>query len=72
MLIHELRSGMWGKFQEIKDDFQNCETLMKHLKKIYLDKTKIKNEVELEELLKKDISWNAELCLEKGLVDEII
>ena len=72
MLIHELRSGMWGKFQEIKDDFKNCETLMNHLKKIYLEKTKIKNEDELDELLKKDISWNAELCLEKGLVDEII
>lgn len=72
MLIHEIRSGMWGKYQQIKDDYENCKTLMDHLKKIYMEKTKMKDETELDEILKKDISWNAEKCLEKGLVDEII
>ena len=71
MLIHQLRSGMWGKFEELKDDFENCQTLMKHLKKIYVENTKIKED-ELDDILKKDISWSAEFCLEKGLVDEII
>ena len=45
--------------------------LMDHLKKIYIDNTKLTND-ELDEMLKHDLSWNAELCLEKGLVDEII
>jgi ATP-dependent Clp protease, protease subunit len=72
MLIHEIRSGMWGKYQQIKDDYENCKTLMDHLKKIYMEKTNIKDERELDEILKKDISWNAQICLEKGLVDEII
>jgi ATP-dependent Clp endopeptidase proteolytic subunit ClpP len=71
MLIHELRSAMWGKFQEIRDDFTNCQTLMDHLKKIYVENTKLTAE-ELDDILKHDISWNAEICLEKGLVDEII
>lgn len=71
MLIHQLRSGMWGKFEELKDDFENCQTLMTHLKKIYIENTKL-TETELDEILKKDISWSAEICLEKGLVDEII
>jgi ATP-dependent Clp protease protease subunit len=71
MLIHQLRSGMWGKFEEIKDDYENCKTLMTHLKKIYIDNTNI-NEEELDDILKKDISWSAEICLEKGLVHEII
>ncbi len=71
MLIHQLRSSMWGKFEELKDDFENCQTLMKHLKKIYIENTKLKED-ELDEILKKDISWSAEICLEKGLVDEII
>jgi hypothetical protein len=44
---------------------------MKHLKKIYIENTKLKEE-ELDDILKKDISWSAEICLEKGLVDEII
>ena len=71
MLIHQLRSGMWGKFDELNDDFENCKTLMIHLKKIYTENTNLK-ENELDEILKKDISWSAEICLEKGLVHEII
>lgn len=71
MLIHQLRSGMWGKYEELNDDFENCKTLMKHLKKIYVENTNLK-ENELDDILKKDISWSAEICLEKGLVHEII
>ncbi|NBY39434.1 MAG: hypothetical protein EBQ66_00595 [Flavobacteriia bacterium] len=71
MLIHQLRSAMWGKFNEIADDYQNCQTLMTHLKKIYVEHTKL-TDPELDDILKHDVSWNAEYCLEKGLVDEII
>jgi ATP-dependent Clp endopeptidase proteolytic subunit ClpP len=71
MLIHQLRSAMWGKYEELNDDFENCKTLMKHLKKIYVENTNLK-ENELDDILKKDISWSAEICLEKGLVHEII
>jgi ATP-dependent Clp endopeptidase proteolytic subunit ClpP len=71
MLIHQLRSAMWGKYEELNDDFENCKTLMKHLKKIYVENTNL-SEIELDDILKKDISWSAEICLEKGLVDEII
>lgn len=61
-----------GKYQQLKDDYENCKTLMEHLKKIYIDKTNIKDQIDLEDILKKDICWNATICLEKGLVDEII
>lgn len=71
MLIHELRTSSWGKFTHIAESFENSKQLMDHIKKYYLKRTRITEE-ELEEQLKKDISWNAEMCLEKGLVDEII
>jgi len=71
MLIHELRSGTWGKFTHIQECFENSKQLMDHIKNYYVKKTKITLE-ELEEQLKKDICWNAQICLEKGLVDEII
>ena len=71
MLIHELRSGSWGKFTHLSESFENNKQLMEHIKNYYIKRTKLTEE-ELEEQLKKDISWNAELCLEKGLVDEII
>ncbi len=44
---------------------------MDHIKSYYIKKTTITSE-ELEEQLKKDVTWNAEKCLEKGFVDEII
>ncbi len=71
MLIHQLSGLMWGKFQEMKDDMQNSEMLMEKIKKIYRENTKIPEE-ELEKILKHDIWWEAEKCLEYGLVDELI
>jgi len=71
MLIHELRSGSWGKFTHLSESFENSKQLMDHIKSYYLKYTKLTSE-ELDEQLKKDISWNSKMCLEKGLVDEII
>lgn len=71
MLIHELRSGHWGKFTHLSESYDNCKQLMDHIKSYYVSNTKITAE-ELEEQLKKDVSWNAQMCLNKGLVDEII
>jgi ATP-dependent Clp protease protease subunit len=71
MLIHELRAGHWGKFTHLSESLDNSKQLMDHIKSYYLSRTKMLSE-ELEEQLKKDVSWNAQMCLEKGLVDEII
>jgi ATP-dependent protease ClpP protease subunit len=71
MLIHELRAGHWGKYTHLAESFENCKQLMEHIKSYYLKNTKMTSE-ELDEHLKKDICWNAETCLEKGLVHEII
>lgn len=71
MLIHQLSSMFWGKFNEIEDDFENCNMLMRKIKKIYKDNSKFKKR-ELDNLLKRDIWLEADKCLEKGLVDEII
>lgn len=71
MLIHELRAMAWGKFSFIKDKFENCNNLMEHIKEYYIANTKMTRE-ELDIQLTKDLIWNANTCLEKGLVDEII
>lgn len=70
MLIHQLSSGIWGKMAEIVDQYDNLVKLTDHICQIYLDKTKIKRK-ELEKCLKKDITWNADECIKKGLVDDI-
>jgi ATP-dependent Clp protease protease subunit len=71
MLVHQLSSGMWGKFQELQDDMKNSENLMKRIKEIYGAKTKIPK-IKMDELLKHDLWWDAKTCLKYGLVDEIL
>lgn len=71
MLIHQLSAGMWGKFEEMKDEMENCEALMESIKKIYAAHAKIPK-AKLDEILKRDLWLDAKTCLEYGLVDEII
>lgn len=71
MLIHELRTGCWGKFSYLKDEFNNSQELMETIKTYYIHHTKISIE-ELDQQLKEDKMWNAIHCLEKGLVHEIL
>ena len=71
MLIHQLSSGMWGKYQEQKDTMENNDRIMKMIISIYEQHTKIPKK-ELDKLLKHDLWWDAETCLKYGLVDEIV
>lgn len=71
LLIHQLSSGVYGKFSEMEDEIFNCTNLMKLLKNFYKKNTKLPMK-KLDELLKRDIWLNAEECLEYGIVDEII
>ena len=71
MLVHQLSGHMWGKYQEMEDDMENSKMLMNKIKDIYKKHTKIpKNK--LDEILKRDIWWDAQQCLEYGMIDEII
>ena len=70
MLIHQLSSSCWGKMDEIEDEFANLQELMVQIKKLYEEHTNIPKK-KLAELLKHDLWWNAEKCIEYGLVDEI-
>jgi ATP-dependent protease ClpP protease subunit len=71
MLIHQLSAGSWGKFSSMTDQYENAKTLMEHIKSIYIENTNL-NSSDLDEILKHDISWPAKICLEKGLIQEII
>ena len=71
MLVHQLSGAMWGKFQEMEDDFENSKMLMDKIKDIYSQHTKIPKR-EMDKILKHDLWWEAEKCLQYGLVDEII
>ena len=71
MLIHQLSSMMWGKYEEFKDEIQNLDRLMVMIKEVYREYTKVP-EKELDGILKHDLWFGAKTCLEYSLVDEII
>ncbi len=71
VLIHEVRSEFWGNFTEFQDENKNMNLLMKCIKKIYFEHTKLKED-ELDDILKHDVYLDANEALKYGIVDEII
>jgi len=73
MLIHEIRSGCWGKYSECLDDIENCKKIMKDLRK-FMNKQCGQNVnliKKMDKMLKHDLLLSPKKCLKYGLVDEI-
>ena len=71
MLIHQLSSAFWGTYSNFEDEKQNLDLMMKTIKDVYKKYTKVPMK-KLDEILKHDLLWDAETCLEYGLIDNII
>ena len=72
MLLHQLKMGIEpSKYNEIIDQYENSKLLMDIIKDIYLSNSKITEE-NLNKILARDLWLNSSMCLELGLVDEII
>lgn len=71
MLIHQLSSMMWGKYEEFKDEMENLDLLMARIKEIYKEHCTIPKK-ELTEVLKHDLWLDSAKCVKWGLVDEIV
>ena len=71
MLVHQLSGSDSGKYNELQDQMTNMNILMKIIKDIYLNNTKLNSEI-LNTLLQKDLWLDSEICLQYGLVDEIL
>ena len=70
MLIHQLSSTTYGKYNELEDDMVNNTHLMETIKSIYKAYTNVPMK-KLNEILKHDLWFDSKTCLELGLVDEI-
>ena len=57
MLIHQIRSGFWGKMADIEEEVENLEKLSEMLLKFYSSNTKMTKK-QLKNILKKDEIWN--------------
>lgn len=72
VLIHSLRQeGMGGNFNNIKDQYENANTIMDIIKKIYLENTNLPESL-LYYYLDHDLWLPSGICLKYGIVDKII
>jgi ATP-dependent protease ClpP protease subunit len=62
LLIHQLSTEFWGKYQELKDEMKSCDKFMNALKNMYTSKTEIP-ERKFRKLMKKDLYLSASKCL---------
>lgn len=71
VLIHQLRSEFWGKFNEMCDDMTNNQLLMDTLINIYKSKSTLTTK-KLQSLLQKELYLDAQYCLDVKLINEIL
>ena len=68
LLIHQISmDGIWGKYEDIKQELVNSDRFMETIKNIYREKTKIPPK-KLEEFMKKDVYLTAQECQKYGII----
>lgn len=68
LLIHQIRTGFWGKWEDLKDEHKHCEDIMNTLKKVYKENTKLSDN-KLEELFKREIYFTAKETADYGIAE---
>jgi len=71
LLIHQLRTGFWGTYDNLLDESETCTDMMKMLTSIYLEHTTVPKKI-LQNILKRELMWSSNTCLKYGIVDELI
>lgn len=71
VLIHQIRTSFWGKFDELMDEIANSKELMSLLKRIYSEDTKI-TRTKLDTLLSKELYMNADECKRYDIIRTIL
>ena len=71
MLIHQLSTWTHGTYEQLQDDMHVNDMLMGRLYEFYEAKTKLKVK-DLKAFMRRDSWFNAQECVAKGLVDEIL
>jgi ATP-dependent protease ClpP protease subunit len=71
LLIHQLRTGIIGTYEELVDEKNNCNQFMSKLVNLYKDNSNGKlSKTKIKEFLKRDIFWDTKTAIVNGLVDD--
>jgi len=70
LLIHQLRTGIIGTYEELVDEKNNCNQFMVKLVNLYSENCSGKmNKTKIRDILKRDIFWDTKTAIVNGLVD---
>jgi len=70
ILIHQLSSGFWGKFQEMQDEQKNNEFFMTKMYDFYSRYTTIPKK-KLKKVMRHDLWWDISTAIKYGFVDKM-
>ena len=71
MLIHQLSTSFWGKYEDLSDEFKNSKSLMECIKDLYKQNTTIPKKI-LDELLRRELLLNTDECLKYKIATDKI
>lgn len=69
ILIHQISTSFWGKFEDLKDECKNTTELMKIVKDLYSENTLMKKK-QLDDILKRELFLNYTECQKLGFIKE--
>ena len=68
ILIHQISTGFWGKFEDLKDEYKNTTELMKIAKKIYTDNTNMSKKT-IDDIIKRELYLTYQDALKYNIVN---
>ena len=71
VLIHQLSTVAFGKFDEISDEYKNCQNIMARMSEMYKSETSLSDK-KLKKLLKGELDLTDAECLNYNIVSDFL
>jgi len=69
VLIHQVSTSFWGKFEDLKDEVKNTTEIMKIVRNLYSSNTMMKKK-DIDAILKRELFLNYTECEKNGFITE--
>ena len=69
VLIHQVSTSFWGKFEDLKDEVKNTTEIMKIVRNLYSSNTTMKKK-DIDAILKRELFLNYTECEKNGFITE--
>jgi ATP-dependent protease ClpP protease subunit len=70
-LIHQMKTGFWGKFDELCDEMKNSRQLMDKIRRLYRSRTSLGKDA-LRQILHKELEMDTQKAIDAKLIHAIV